>query len=177
MRDIATSERIDRFLAALAKVATTPTTVYLVGGATAVLVGWRESTRDIDLVIRPETDALLRAIPKLKEQLSINVEFAAPDHFIPVPKHWEERSPVVKRIGHLTVRHYDLTAQALAKIERGHVRDLADVRAMLDAGLVTSEGLRTAFEDVADQLYRYPAVDPESYRHALDEFTSGRDLT
>jgi len=174
MRDIATSERIDRFLSALAQVATTPTTVYLVGGATAVLVGWRDSTRDIDLVIRPETDALLRAIPKLKEQLSINVEFAAPDHFIPVPTHWEERSPVVKRIGHLTVRHYDLTAQALAKIERGHVRDLADVRAMLDAGLVTSEGLRTAFEDVADQLYRYPAVDPESYRHALNEITAGR---
>jgi DNA-binding IclR family transcriptional regulator len=53
MREVATSERIDRFLAALAQVATEPTTVYLVGGATAVLIGWRESTRDIDLVIRP----------------------------------------------------------------------------------------------------------------------------
>jgi hypothetical protein len=172
MRDIATTERIDRFLVALSQVATERTTVYLVGGATAVLIGWRESTRDIDLVIRPESDALLRAIPRLKEQLAINVELAAPDHFIPVPPHWEERSPIVKQIGHLTVRHYDLTSQALAKIERGHVRDLADVRAMLDAGLVTRNGLRAAFDDAADQLYRYPAVDPESYRRALDEVIS-----
>lgn len=92
--------------------------MYLVGAATAVLIGWRASTRDIDHVIRPESDAILRAIPRLKEQLAINVEFAAPDHFIPVPPHWEERSPVVKRIGLLTVRQYDLTAQALARIER-----------------------------------------------------------
>ncbi|GAB1343471.1 DUF6036 family nucleotidyltransferase [Gemmatimonas sp.] len=171
MREIANSERIDRFLTALAQAATVPTTVYLVGGATAVLTGWRESTRDIDLVIRPESDSLLRAIPRLKDQLAINVEFAAPDHFIPVPPHWEARSPIVKRIGLLTVRHYDLTAQALAKIERSHVRDLADVRAMLAAGLVTANGLRAAFAEAEPDLYRYPAVDPESYRQALDEVT------
>ncbi|BAH40762.1 MAG TPA: hypothetical protein DGD08_18220 [Gemmatimonas aurantiaca] len=172
MREVATSERIDRFLAALAQAATVPTTVYLVGGATAVLTGWRESTRDIDLIIRPESDSLLRAIPRLKDQLAINVEFAAPDHFIPVPPHWEERSPIVKRIGLLTVCHYDLTAQALAKIERSHLRDLADVRAMLKAGLVTVEGLRAAFTEAEADLYRYPAVDPESYRQALDEVIS-----
>lgn len=174
MREVATSERIDRFLEALAQAAAVPTTVYLVGGATAVLIGWRASTRDIDLVIRPESDALLRAIPRLKEQLAINVEFAAPDHFIPVPAHWEERSPVVKRIGLVTVRHYDLTAQALAKIERGHVRDLADVRAMLDSGLVTVEGLRAAFDEAEPNLYRYPAVDPVTYRQALDDVTGER---
>jgi len=100
------------------------------------------------------------------------VEFAAPDHFIPVPPHWEERSPIVKRIGLLTVCHYDLTAQALAKIERSHLRDLADVRAMLKAGLVTVEGLRAAFTEAEADLYRYPAVDPESYRQALDEVIS-----
>lgn len=175
MREIVSSERIERFLVALAQVATVPTTVYLVGGATAVLVGWRESTRDIDLVIRPESDALLRAIPRLKEQLAINVELAAPDHFIPVPKHWEERSPLVKRIGQLTVRHYDFTAQALAKIERSHVRDLADVRAMLAAGLVTAQGLRTAFTEAEPDMYRYPAIDPESYRLSLDEVTGSSE--
>ncbi len=168
VRALATRERIEALLQALARVATVPTTVYLVGGGTAVLVGWRESTRDVDLVIRPEDDALLRAIPALKEQLSLNIEFAAPDQFIPVPPGWEERSPMVARWGLVTVRHYDLTAQALAKIERGHVRDLADVRAMLAAGLVTPDGLRTAFAQAEPWLYRYPAVDPVSYRQALD---------
>lgn len=168
MRELATRARIEAFLHALAESATTPTTVYLVGGATAVMVGWRESTRDVDLVIRPESDAILRAIPSLKERLALNVEFAAPDHFIPVPAGWESRSPHVARIGKVTVCHYDFTAQALAKIERGHSRDVADVQAMLDAGLVTADGLRDAFERAAPDLYRYPAVDPGTYRRALD---------
>lgn len=177
MREPADAERIERFLVALAQAATAPTTVYLVGGASAVLVGWRAMTRDIDLVIRPESDALLRAIPRLKDELSINVELAAPDHFIPVPAGWESRSPLVRRIGLLTVCHYDFTAQALAKIERGHSRDLDDVRAMLAARLVSRAALRDAFEQAAPDLYRYPAIDPDTYRAALDAIlATGDDL-
>lgn len=117
MRDLATRARVEQFLAALAESATAPTTVFLVGGATAVLVGWRDTTRDVDLIIKPESDA----------------------------------------------------PQALAKIERGHARDLADVRAMLARELVTPAALRTAFDRKASQLYRYPAVDPDTYRRALDD--------
>jgi hypothetical protein len=122
----------------------------------------------VDLVIRPESDALLRARPALKGRLSLNIELAAPDQFIPVAPGWEARSPVVARLGPVTVCHYDLTAQALAKIERGHTRDLADVHAMLAAGLVTPAGLRAAYEAAAEGLYRYPAVDPVSYRRAME---------
>ena len=168
MREPADAQRIERLLHALAQVVTEPVTVYLVGGATAVLIGWRTTTRDVDLVFEPERDELLRAIPLLKERLAINVELAAPDHFIPVPPGWQARSPVIMRLGHLTVCHYDLTAQALAKIERGHTRDLADVRAMRVAGLVTVQGIREAFERAAPELYRYPAIDPDTYRAALE---------
>jgi len=135
VREIADRARIEAFLHALAREATTDTRVYLVGGTSAVLVGWREPTVAVDLVMRPESDAMWRAIPQLKERLRLNVELASPDQFIPVPPGWEERSPVIVRIGHVTFHHYDFTAQALAKIERGHARDLADVRAMADAGL------------------------------------------
>ncbi|HSA57260.1 MAG TPA: DUF6036 family nucleotidyltransferase [Gemmatimonadaceae bacterium] len=168
MREVATRERIEAFLTALAREAPADTDIYLVGGTSAVLIGWRESTMDIDLVMRPESDALLRAIPDLKERLQVNVELAAPDHFIPVPPGWEARSPIVRRLGHVTVRHYDFTAQALSKIERGHTRDLADVREMLARGIVTAEQLRSQFAQIEPQLYRYPAVDPGSFRRALD---------
>jgi hypothetical protein len=47
---------------AFARAAGRPTNVYLVGGTTAVLVGWRDSTVDIDFVARPEDDALMREI-------------------------------------------------------------------------------------------------------------------
>ena len=61
MRELADKERIEAFLAALAREATAETEVYLVGGTSAVLVGWRPTTIDLDLVIRPESDAMLRA--------------------------------------------------------------------------------------------------------------------
>ena len=40
-------------MVALAREAADNTRVYLVGGTSAVLLGWRPSTMDIDLVIRP----------------------------------------------------------------------------------------------------------------------------
>jgi hypothetical protein len=57
--------------------------MYLTGGATAVLEGWRESTVDIDVRIEPDSDAALTKIRDLKEQLSLNVELASPLDFLP----------------------------------------------------------------------------------------------
>jgi hypothetical protein len=168
MREVADKSRIEAFLSALAREATVATDIFLVGGTTAVLVGWRPSTIDIDLVMRPESDALLRAIPSLKERLRVNVELASPDQFIPVPPGWEERSPLVTRIGRVTFRHYDLVAQALSKIERGHGRDLADVGAMVDRGLIRGAEVRAMFSRIEPELYRFPAIDPPSFRHAVD---------
>ena len=67
---------------ALGAEARTEARVFLVGGATAVLVGWRGSTIDIDMKVVPEDDRILRAIPRLKEELEVNVELASPDAFI-----------------------------------------------------------------------------------------------
>ena len=134
MREVADRERIAAFMTALARHATADAEVFLVGGTSAVLVGWRATTIDVDLVMRPESDAMLRAIPQLKEQLQLNVELASPDLFIPVPSGWEQRSPMVMRIGRVTFRHFDFVAQALAKIERGHARDLADVQVRKPSG-------------------------------------------
>ncbi|MFN2316692.1 MAG: DUF6036 family nucleotidyltransferase [Gemmatimonadales bacterium] len=168
MREVADQSRIEAFLAALAREATAETDVYLVGGTSAVLIGWRPTTIDVDLVMRPESDAMLRAIPVLKERLRLNVELASPDQFIPVPAGWEERSPVIVRIGRVTFHHYDFTAQALAKIERGHARDLADVDAMRNRGLIETTEVRRQFALLEPQLYRFPAIDPPSFRRAVD---------
>ena len=168
MREIADRERIGAFMTALARHATADVDVFLVGGTSAVLVGWRATTIDVDLVMRPESDAMLRAIPMLKEQLRLNVELASPDLFIPVPSGWEQRSPVVTRIGRVTFRHYDFVAQALAKIERGHARDLADVHAMLAHGLISAKDVRAQFSRMEPELFRFPALDPASFRRAVD---------
>jgi len=48
--------------------------IYLAGGATALLHGWRRMTIDIDLKPAPEPAGLFEAIAQLKEELDINVE-------------------------------------------------------------------------------------------------------
>lgn len=173
MRRLATADRIRAFLARLGGAAREPATAYLTGGSTAVLLGWRDSTIDIDLKLVPDSVTLLRAIPRLKEELQVNVELASPDLFIPVPRHWEDRSPWETTEGMLTVRHFDLTAQAVAKLERGHGRDLDDVRAMLDRGLVRREALLAFLDAIENELYRFPAIDPPSFRRAVEEVARG----
>ena len=143
--------------------------VYFTGGATAVLLGWRESTIDIDIKLVPEADAILRAVPALKELLELNVELAAPDDFVPVQEDWPDRSPFVAQEGLLSFHHFDLYAQALAKIERGHAVDRLDVQELLARGLVERARLAAYFEAVRDRLYRYPAIDPARFRVAVEE--------
>ena len=82
------------------------------GGATAVLRGWRDSTIDIDLKAIPDTDELLRRLSALKERLEVNVELASPDDFIPALPGWQERSRFIQQEGKLTFLHYDFYAQA-----------------------------------------------------------------
>lgn len=168
MRRLADAGRIREFMRALGRAAKEPGRVYFTGGATAVLIGWRDTTVDVDIKLAPDQDSVLRAIPALKESLQLNVELAAPDDFIPVPASWPDRSPFVAQEGRLAFHHFDLSAQALAKIERGHAQDLADVREMLERGLVDRRRLRADFEAIEPDLYRYPALDAKSFRRAVD---------
>lgn len=169
MRELADADRIRRFMRALAAEADAEARVYLIGGATAVLMGWRTTTIDVDIKIVPERESLLRAIPRLKESLQVNVEFASPEQFIPPLPGWEERSPFIAKEGELSFHHYDLYAQALAKVERSHRQDLEDVRAMLQRGLVERERLLACFQQIEPELYRYPALDPATFRRSLEE--------
>jgi hypothetical protein len=142
--------------------------VHLVGGATAVLMGWRSTTIDVDFVMRPEDDALLRAIPALKEELQINVELASPADFIPLPPGWEDRGTFVAQVGRVAFFHFDLYGQALAKVERGHRQDLNDVREMLARGLIERGRALEYFARIEPELYRFPALDPVSFRRAVE---------
>jgi hypothetical protein len=144
-------------------------TAYLTGGATAVLVGWRDTTIDVDLALVPEHDSLLRALPRLKDELQVNVELASPADFVPVAAGWEDRSPFVAREGKLTFRHFDPHAQVLAKIERGHAQDLEDVRAMTELGLVDAETALAQFDQIEDDLHRFPAIDARTFRRRVHE--------
>ena len=55
--------RRKQFMRALGRAARVEGRVYLTGGATAVLNGWRASTIDVDIKVIPDQDELLREIP------------------------------------------------------------------------------------------------------------------
>lgn len=153
---------------ALGGAARTEGECYLAGGATAVLFGWRESTIDVDLQLVPELDEVMRALPALKEELEVNIELVSPADFVPALPGSEERRVHIGSEGGLTFFHVDPYLQALAKLERGHTRDLEDVQAMLERGLVAQDRLLELYEAVEDELYRYPAVNPATLRNAVE---------
>jgi hypothetical protein len=169
VRDVVDAERIRAFMRALGAAVREEAVVYLTGGATAVLVGWRSATIDVDVKLVPEADELYRAIARLKDELGVNVELASPADFIPVPAGWEERSPLVAREGTLTFRHFDPVAQALAKLERAQERDLDDVRALIRHGLADVASVRATFEQIEPELYRFPAIEPAAFRRRVED--------
>jgi len=144
-----------------------PHTLYLVGGSSAVLIGWRASTRDVDVRPEPDSDELLRILHDLKQALDVNIELASPLDFLPALEGWQDHSPYVGSWGPLQVRHLDFRMQALAKLERGLDTDLDDVRAMLSRDLVGGEELHDAFATMRPGLFRFPAVDAKHFERRI----------
>jgi Nucleotidyltransferase of unknown function (DUF6036) len=108
--------------------------------------------------------------------LDINVEFASPRDFIPLPASWHERSIYIGRYGPLDVFHFDLYSMALSKIERGTERDFQDVVALVQSGRIDPAELDAAFHEIVPRIATEgmagmdPAVFAEHYRYARTLF-------
>lgn len=161
-------ERLQLFLDALGRACRGPGVLYLIGGATALLEGWRDSSLDVDLKLDPEPEGVFAAIARIKEELEVNVEFTSPTDFLPELRDSRSQSRFVGRFGPIEVRHSDFRAQALSKLARGFERDLDDVQAMLERGLVTRDGLRAALAEMSPRLERFPRVDAAEILLGLD---------
>jgi hypothetical protein len=168
MREAVDAARVRAFMRELAATSRATGRVYLTGGASAVLLEWRSSTVDIDVKVLPEDDRVIRALAPLKERLHLNVELASPSDFIPELPGWQERSLFIVREGQLDFLHYDFYSQCLAKVERGHRKDRADVESMIRTGLVDPARLRRFFDVIFPELYRHPAIDPSAFRRAVE---------
>ena len=168
MREEADAERIRRLARELGRTVPSGTRMYLTGGATAVLEGWRDSTVDIDVRFEPDSDAALSRIRDLKEELEVNVELASPLDFLPALEGWRERSRFRFREGNLEVFDFDLYSQALSKLERSFELDLKDVDHMVSSGQVDPQELLRLLEGIEAEAFRFPAVDPKRLRAAVE---------
>lgn len=144
--------------------------VYFTGGASALLVGWRESTVDVDVRLDPEPPGIFQAIAQIKRELKINIELASPQDFLPPLPGWRDRSVYIGKQGQIYFYHYDFVAQALSKLSRGYERDVADVRAMYQQELFKLDDLSEGFEAIAPELIRFPALDAADLRIKVTNF-------
>ncbi|MDB9526135.1 hypothetical protein PN498_09070 [Oscillatoria sp. CS-180] len=158
MRSDIDPQRIEHLMEMLGREARGSGSIYFTGGASALLIGWRSSTVDIDIRLDPEPPGIFQAIAKLKQKLNINIELASPQDFLPPLPGWRDRSVFIGKRGQISFYHYDFTAQALSKLSRGFDRDISDVRAMYERGLFSVEDLRDCFEKIKPELIRFPAL-------------------
>lgn len=175
MRALVDAAKLRRLLEELGRRARGPGRIYLTGGASALLEGWRRSTVDVDIKMDPEPPGIFEAIGQLKIDLDLSVELAAPDDFLPALPDWRLRSRFIARYGEVDFYHYDFRAQALAKLARAHDRDLDDVKAMLGRGLVSRKELLEALEGMAGELIRFPALDAASFQQRVRAFLETPD--
>jgi len=99
MRQRVGRQEIEHFLIQVGR-ARRPGRLYLTGGAALVHRGIRPGqTLDIDIQIAIDPANLTTEIAQLKQKLNMNIEFASPGDFIPLPAQWEARSEFIKRYG------------------------------------------------------------------------------
>lgn len=171
MRGHTTRQTLHSLMAALARAAPPGQhgSVYLVGGGTAVWMGWRPSTVDVDLHGVP--DALFRDIQQIKQRLNVNVEFAKPEDFVPALAGSDNRHVFIETIGSVSFFHHDPYAQAFSKIVRGFDRDLRDAEHFVNSGMVDAHRLQTLVHAIPAAAYaKYPAVARDGVLAAVDEF-------
>ena len=174
MRHELTRERLRELLRAIANAAPPggPYHVYVVGGGTAVDLGWRRSTLDADLF--SHGDDVFRDIQGIKERLEVNVEFARPEHFVPALAGSEERHMLLETIGSVTFFHYDPYAQTFAKVVRGFRLDLEDAACFVRNGYVDPTRLESLVRGIpASAWAKYPSLTPASVLDAVTEFVAG----
>lgn len=173
MRQRVTRVEIEQFLKDIGKNVHQPGRLYLAGGAALVHMGVRSgSTLDIDVAIEADDeDELVTAIRRIVQQRQINVEFASPGDFIPLPSQWAAQAKYVGRYGSVDVFYFDFYSLALSKISRGSDRDLIDVKLLIQHKLITLDELDTAFQEILPRMGRRPYInlDPQKFasRYAM----------
>lgn len=170
MRPNINPEKIEQLMSRLGREARGSGCIYFTGGASALLIGWRDATVDVDIRLDPEPSGIFQAIARLKRDLNINIELASPQDFLPPLPGWRSRSIFIGKRGQISFYHYDFTAQALAKLSRGYERDMDDVQAMHEQGLFSLTTLRDCFEAIEPELIRFPAIDPEVLKSRVAAF-------
>jgi Nucleotidyltransferase of unknown function (DUF6036) len=101
--------------------------------------------------------------------MNINIEFASPGDFLPLPTQWETRSEFIKRYHQVDVFYFDWYSITLSKMQRANRQDVLDVQLLVRQGCVEVHELDRLYQDVLakigqppyDQLF--PNLSPQQF--------------
>ena len=158
---------IERLLEAPGRRVRNPHTVHLVDGTSAVLVGWRDSTRDIDVRPEPDSDQLLEALSELKDQLDVNIELASPLDYLPDLPGWPDRSPYQGRYGQIDVRTSTSACRRWRSSSGASIRTWSTSEPRSTRGLASADELESGWRQMQDRLFRFPSVNAEGVGRRL----------
>ncbi len=131
--------------------------LYLTGGAALVHRGIRPGqTLDIDIQITVDPGNLTTQVAQLKQKMNINIEFASPGDFLPLPTQWEARSEFIKRYHQVDVFYFDWYSIALSKMQRANRQDVLDVQLLVRQGCVEGNELDRLYQDVLTKIGHPP---------------------
>ncbi len=168
-RQTITREILGSFMLSIGKLLKKRSVIYLTGGSTALLMGFRDGTIDIDLA--GEIDELFNHISKLKEKFRINIELAKPTDFVPSLPGEEERHILVGHFGNVTFMHFDPYSQVFSKIVRSHATDLLDVAAFVRSKCVDLKILKEMVKKIPDRHFaKYPRLNRVAVEKAIESF-------
>lgn len=173
MRDEVTRERLRALMREIARTAPRGKAyqVYIVGGGTAVLTGWRPTSIDADLFAPDES--VFRDVQGIKERLNVNIEFARPEHFVPALPDSESRHVFIETVDRVSYSHYDPYAQVFSKIVRGFERDIDDAHQFVRTGLVDPARLGHLVQQIpASEYTKYPSLSQDAVGQAVEDFIS-----
>ena len=169
MREDSDVKKIQAVMQEIGKRMNKPVIVYFAGGASAVLLGMRKTTIDVDLRFEPDLSEKFEVIRDLKEVLNANIELASPGDFVPPLPGWKQRSIFIKKFGKVSFYHYDLYSQVMAKVERGWEQDIEDARNFATHSVDLDELVRL-FYQVEKDFIKYPAINFKKLEKRLLEF-------
>jgi hypothetical protein len=92
----------------------------------------------------------------LKQQLNMNIEFASPGDFMPLPAQWEARSEFIRRYGQIDAFYFDWYSIALSKTQRANPQDLVDIQLLIRRGIVDKTELDAVYQDVLNKIGNPP---------------------
>lgn len=157
------------FLKGLDKRIKSRTTMVAVGGTAMVLMGLKESTKDVDFCVDSQND--YRIIRKIKSDFRVDLFYNGYIFCLQLPEDYIRRARALKTgLKMLNIKILSPIDIVITKSSRLNQRDIEDIRAVISKKKISREKLVSRFNEVKKSWPSSDKTLEENFRFVLREF-------